>query len=72
MIEPEHLDESYAGKSVRVGFVDGEMAEVRIPLDRIAQQIRQDARELGYCLRHDFQQSPAYHAEWRGQLVKVK
>jgi hypothetical protein len=37
MIEAEHLDESYAGKRVRLGFADGEMAEVRIPLDRIAQ-----------------------------------
>ena len=30
MIEPEHLDESYAGKRVRVGFADGEMAEALI------------------------------------------
>ena len=30
MIEPEHLDESYAGKRVRVRFADGEIADVRI------------------------------------------
>src|SRR6202030_4700749 len=30
MIEPEHLDESYAGKRVRVGFADGEITEALI------------------------------------------